>query len=99
MSDLPSLIITVAAIWVWWRYIKHHHTWTEWTDWVETRRSTHGYTLFFRERYCVKCNKPDRHEIGEHDCRDRYGCPHRDIFVAAFDKGVAIKNKERELGL
>lgn len=98
MSDIPSVIFAAVAFWVWWKFLKHHHAWTEWTDWVQTSRSTHGHTLFFRERYCVKCNKPERHEIGEHDCWQR-PCPHRDTFVAAFDRGVAIKNKERELGL
>jgi hypothetical protein len=87
----------IAAIALWWKLLKHRHTWTVWTDWVASRESW-GATSFIRERYCETCQKTTRQEIGSHECAER-PCQHKDIFVAAFDKGVAIKNIEKELGL
>jgi|OpeIllAssembly_1097287.scaffolds.fasta_scaffold04960_7 hypothetical protein len=100
MSDFINLVIFFTAILMWWKYIKHHHTWTGWTDWVENRGSYDDVT-FIRERYCLTCKNKDRHVIGEHRCTStKYeACPHREVFVAAFDKDVAIENLEKELGL
>lgn len=99
IEDYIGMASVITAIALWWKLLKHRHDWTEWTDWVLTRQGAWGHTSFVRERYCLTCQHKDRQDIGEHDCQDRPECTHRDVFVAAFDKGVAIDKLEKELGL
>jgi hypothetical protein len=98
MNDYIGAAAVVTAIFLWWKLLKHRHDWTEWTDWV-MHSPRYDRTAFIRERYCLTCRKTDRQEIGEHECAYKQDCPHRDVFVAAFDKDVAIQNIEKELGL
>ena len=98
IEDYIGMTAVITAIALWWKLLKHRHTWTVWTDWV-MHSPRYDRTAFLRERYCLTCQKTDRHLIGEHDCSHHENCPHRDVFVAAFDKGVAIDKLEKELGL
>jgi hypothetical protein len=103
VTDYIGATALVVAILLWWKLLKHRHTWTGWTDWVENR-ANYDEVNFIRERYCQTCKAKDRHAIGDHRCNvvkapEYTPCPHRNTFIAAFDKDVAISNIEKELGL
>jgi hypothetical protein len=79
-------------------YVGCNHKWNDWSGWSAQKNNLYK-TEFIRIRSCTKCGYLDQQAVCKHDCFGYTHCPHIKDFIKSTDKGIRIKDLEKELGI